>query len=538
MHKSFRTLLIIGLVAGMALSGAATALAVQPDGSGTPSGPMGPLGPVTSSGSSSETPAPTPEPEPAPTPQQSVVEIPAAADVQQRISEASVTVRLLQPDMTWTDVIYAKSNGASVSAPAGFISMCIFHTSLPGDVMYRTYNSTTGWTRWAMNGEHTSREPAVLVEAIQLRLKGVINDYFDISYSATLNDGTTCGWSYNGQTNGTMGTGKYITGLQFYLTLKGSYDSSGTAGRVVSATSYDGIQFGSGLPTFVSGTGQAYTGWAWNGNDQYYFTNNTAVTGWQYIDGYKYYFDEGGKLVTDLEPIIGANGPYLIKVNKQMNCTTIYVQDGDNGYIIPLKSFLCSTGEDTPIGTFHSPEKYRWHEMIHGVYCQYLTRLGSGLHILLHSPVYNSASPFSLQTDTYNYMGVARSAGCIRFMVGDCKWIYDHCPLGTTIQVYNSSVCGPYERPCVPELASLSQTWDPTDVEAAAVVNAQAQQAALEAQAAAEVEQAALAEQQAAEQAEQQAEQQPAAPAEPASPEPVPEAPSTAPSGPIGPMAG
>ena len=206
--------------------------------------------------------------------------------------------------------------------------------------MYRTYTSAAGWSRWAMDGEHSAWSQGVLVEAVQIRLKGVMNDYFDVSYAATLNDGTVCSWSYNGATNGTMGAGKYITGLQVYLSFKGSNNTNGAAGQVVSATGYDGIQFNGGLPVFVSGTGQPYTGWAWHGNDMYYFVNNTAVTGWQYIDGYKYYFNESGRLLTDLEPILGANGPFLIKINKQMNCTTVYVQDGDNGYIIPLKSWF------------------------------------------------------------------------------------------------------------------------------------------------------------------------------------------------------
>ena len=59
-----------------------------------------------------------------------------------------------------------------------------------------------------------------------------------------------------------------------------------------------------------------------------------------------------------------------------MNCTTIYAKDGANGFIIPYKAFLCSTGDDTPIGTFRTPEKLRWQLMLSGVYCQYLTRLG------------------------------------------------------------------------------------------------------------------------------------------------------------------
>ena len=60
---------------------------------------------------------------------------------------------------------------------------------------------------------------------------------------------------------------------------------------------------------------------------------------------------------------------------------TIYAQDGGNGYIIPVKSFLTSVGDDTPVGTFKTPEKYRWRLMIHDVYTQYATRLGAGLPI-------------------------------------------------------------------------------------------------------------------------------------------------------------
>ena len=56
------------------------------------------------------------------------------------------------------------------------------------------------------------------------------------------------------------------------------------------------------------------------------------------------------ELVTDLEPYLNYQGQFKIKINKQMNCLTIYIPDGDNGYIIPYKSFLCSTGDDTPLG--------------------------------------------------------------------------------------------------------------------------------------------------------------------------------------------
>ncbi len=478
MRKLFRAVFASALTAAVLVSQAATVWATEPDYSGGPGVYVPPETPA-----EEETVTENPV-EPLP--------LNVAADVQARIDSTTLSLTLLRPDLTLTDPIYVGPEGSSVSVEQGFMSISIFNGSLPGDVLYRVYSSATGWTRWYMNGERTPWDSGALIEAIQIRLNGVINDYYDISYAATLSDGTVCGLSYNGDTNGTMGTGQYITGLQFYLTRKGVRTANKNNDRVASATSFDGIQFGEGLPTYVSGTGAAFTGWAWNGNDRYYFIDNNAVTGWQYIDGYKYYFDESGRLVTDLEPILGAGGPFLIKINKQMNCTTVYVQDGGNGFIIPLKSFLCSTGDDTPIGTFHTPEKFRWHLMIHGVYCQYLTRLGSGLHILLHSAVYDAPSYNALQTDTYNYMGIARSAGCIRFIARDCKWIYDNCPLGTTIQVYNSAIPGPYERPCVPELISLSQTWDPTDPEAIAV-NQAAEAAAAQAAAAAAAAEAAAA---------------------------------------------
>lgn len=65
----------------------------------------------------------------------------------------------------------------------------------------------------------------------------------------------------------------------------------------------------------------------------------------------------------------------MLKINKQMNCTTVYIQDGTNGFIIPYKTFLCSTGDDTPLGDHKTPEKYRWRLMNTDEYCQYCTRL-------------------------------------------------------------------------------------------------------------------------------------------------------------------
>ena len=223
----------------------------------------------------------------------------------------------------------------------------------------------------------------------------------------------------------------------------------------------DGIQFVNGTPVFSNGTGDNFTGWVWNDRDRYYVVDNAIVTGWQYIDGYKYYFEGDGKLVTDLEPYLNYQGQFKIKINKQMNCLTIYIPDGDNGYIIPYKSFLCSTGDDTPLGEHKTPEKYRWRLMVNDTYTQYATRITQGF--LFHSITYATPNENNLLTVGYNGLGVSRSLGCVRLNCRNSKWVYDNCHLGTTVQVYeDANVASPFDKP---ELVPISdqQTWDPTD---------------------------------------------------------------------------
>ena len=285
---------------------------------------------------------------------------------------------------------------------------------------------------------------------------------YDIYYCAQLSDGTETGWGKNGETVGTMNTGLHLTGFRLAFFAKNTASGLNASNALVSAHA-DGIQYVDGQMRYIHGNGDSYTGWGWIGNDRYYFKDSVPVTGWQYIDGLKYYFGEDGRMWSDVESLLGSDGPYLIKINKELNCMTIYAQDGGNGYIIPVKSFLTSVGDDTPVGTFKTPEKYRWRLMIHDVYTQYATRLGAGLPILIHSIIYDAANPMTVWASTYNNMGIARSAGCIRLVSGDAKWVYDHCALGTTVQVYNSSVAGPFERPTIAYEIPFEQTWDPTD---------------------------------------------------------------------------
>ncbi len=180
--------------------------------------------------------------------------------------------------------------------------------------------------------------------------------------------------------------------------------------------------------------------------------------GWYYEGGYKYYY-QNNKRLEDVRGIIGSQSSYLIKVNKQESCVTVYAKDGNNGYIIPVVAFACSPGAGTPLGTFATQNKYRWWHL-YGADGQFCTRITG--HILFHSPPYSSFNNRTLWPAEYNRLGTWASQGCVRLRSGDAKWIYDNCSLGTTVVIYNSSVPGPFNKPVYSKIP-LSQTWDPTD---------------------------------------------------------------------------
>ena len=187
------------------------------------------------------------------------------------------------------------------------------------------------------------------------------------------------------------------------------------------------------------------------------------MTGWQYIDGLKFYFGPQGVLVQDLDPVLGIQPSYQLRVNKALNCLTVYAKDGDNGYIIPVKAMLTSVGDDTPLGTFYTPEKYRWRLMVNDTYTQYATRLTAGQGFLFHSITYASPNEMDLLTVGYNGLGVSRSLGCIRLTCENAKWVYDNCKIGTECVVYEDAVTpSPFYKPDLVPIP-LDQTWDPTD---------------------------------------------------------------------------
>ena len=157
------------------------------------------------------------------------------------------------------------------------------------------------------------------------------------------------------------------------------------------------------------------------------------------------------------------NYPYKIKVNKQMCVVTVYEKDSKGAYTIPVKAMLCSPGADTPIGTFRTPAKYRWRLLMGDVWGQYSTRITGG--ILFHSVWYYKQDPSTLSNAQFNKLGTRCSHGCVRLNVEDAKWIYDNCPIGTEVTIYQSSDPGPLGKPQGIKVSqSTRMGYDPTDI--------------------------------------------------------------------------
>ena len=225
--------------------------------------------------------------------------------------------------------------------------------------------------------------------------------------------------------------------------------------------------------------GAAVTGWliGLNGENYYFNTDGTLKKGcWIYDSGAEayYYLDpDTGKVLKGTQYIdgkwynLGTTGAYkkpisgemVIKVNRALNCITVYRGD------VPIKAFVCSTSKvwgNTPKGTFKLLDKLRWHELLGPSYGQYCSHITSD--ILFHSVPSTAPNLYSLEYWEYNKLGTAASAGCIRMTVAGAKWLYDNCPKGTKVIIYDDwNSPGPLGKPSAPYAPNWNKYYDPTD---------------------------------------------------------------------------
>lgn len=348
-------------------------------------------------------------------------------------------------------------------SPGGFSRLYMEHSGV-ARYYFRVFTQKGGWMPWQNSKENTPNpDDSSKVQALQLRVKGHTKTLADLYYRVVLNDGTVLDWAKNGQTTGTIGTDKYIVAIKIALWNRTVPFTQPTT-TLMEAPNYEGPYFDkSGNVQYSKADGSPYTGWAFFNEAQYYFSEGSRAVGWQYVNGQKFYFAEDGKLVTDLEPIMGLPGSYQIKVNKATRTLTVLAPDGANGYIIPFKTYQITNGPDTPLGTYKTYVKYQSKIMHDNIYCRYLTRFYKGF--LMHSLIYvDSGAPTQLDPNTYNFMDEAKSDGCIRLKAGEAHWIFSNVPLQTPVTIYEDMWDkGPIERPAVEKVIPTSQRYDPTD---------------------------------------------------------------------------
>ncbi|MBR4910469.1 MAG: L,D-transpeptidase family protein [Clostridia bacterium] len=199
-------------------------------------------------------------------------------------------------------------------------------------------------------------------------------------------------------------------------------------------------------------TGKSENGW--------YRVNEGGIMGYCY-----------GKYLSDKKqtPIITNDKkrdlPYYITVNRTQNIVTVYKKDDAGEYTVPYKAMVCSVGKDgaTPLGTYEISDKFTWACLSGNVWGQYATRI-TGPY-LFHSVPYFSESKSDLEFEEYNKLGEAASLGCVRMAVIDVKWVFEECPKGTVVTIYDSEEPEPLPRPEPIRIDTEDERkgWDPTD---------------------------------------------------------------------------
>jgi len=197
------------------------------------------------------------------------------------------------------------------------------------------------------------------------------------------------------------------------------------------------------------------------GGKKYLLDSDTgaAVTGFRMVGSWRRYY-KNGLMLDDISGLGVAHGPYFIKVYKNSNYLIIYAKDEKGRYNTPVRAMRASCGYGTPTGTFYTPDRYRWLQMIGDTWAQWCTQIEG--NYLFHSVPNWTQSNMDLEVYEYNLLGETRSLGCTRLNCRDAKWIYDNCALGTKVTITTAENSGPLGKPAGLQIPSW-HTWDPTD---------------------------------------------------------------------------
>ena len=179
-----------------------------------------------------------------------------------------------------------------------------------------------------------------------------------------------------------------------------------------------------------------------------------------YVD---YYGEEYGEEYSE-EETANTKSLYSINVNRAQSIVTVYTYDQKGNYTVPVRAMLCSCGmkKSTITGEFDIYFKAEWHALYNNVYGQYISGI-SGDYLFHSVPYAKMGKNSTLEIEEFNKLGQEASLGCVRLAVEDTKWIYENCPIGTHVKIYDSDKPEPLGRPEAIRINGKGLGWDPTD---------------------------------------------------------------------------
>lgn len=109
-------------------------------------------------------------------------------------------------------------------------------TSDQGGIQYQSHIQSMGWEGdWARNGAISGTTGAAKrLEAIRISLTGNIANTHDVYYRVRTQDTGWMAWTSNGQSAGTEGFARQVTGIEITVVAKGSSEAPSTAGTAFS----------------------------------------------------------------------------------------------------------------------------------------------------------------------------------------------------------------------------------------------------------------------------------------------------------------
>ncbi len=241
------------------------------------------------------------------------------------------------------------------------------------------------------------------------------------------------------------------------------------------------------LSYYKNGQPAAADGWVEYNGEFYYFYQNRALTGWNYVKDlsggkkvYKYYFDGDGILSQNLFKTFGARirkEKLKIFVNLTTHNVTVYLYDSKKkDYIIPAKSWVCSTardGKSTRKGNYYLAKGtatkwfiYKKSKPYH--YYQYKVKI-RGTNMLFHSEMYSGTRKNKLVARTYNGLGTNQTTRCIRSQCGNAYLLYRIAKENRhsiPVRIYRDKNKGPFGKKTLANSGGRVKSgtkYDPTD---------------------------------------------------------------------------